>query len=831
MVLTRPDTISSMRYQHTLWILCVLVLSLVGCADGEQEVIYVVITDTPPVAPAVAQQPSVENTATPNLPPTLTPPPAAPTPDIPPEISLQIADRFLRDGRFENAVYTYQIILDQGGVVSAEVRAAAAYNMGQAALREGLFDDAVEALTTLITQFPEDYRVPLGYFLRGDAYSGLNLWAQAIADYEQYLILRPGVIDSYAYERIADAQVNLNQFATALDNYNRATQATRSRVPQAALMEKVAQLHLLNNDIESAVAQYDGILAFAQTYTYRASIDLLAAQTLLNSGDVPRGLLRMERVFNDYEGTPAAYEAMLTLIENGIRLDSYQQGRTFFTAERYTEAIDAFNQFTTEVALTEIPPRLYLQLGQAYRAAGNFDAARVAFRTITEQFPNDVLFGDALLEQGRTFFLEGDIPRAIERYLFVAETYGYLAETAAEAFWRAGYLHGTNDNPSESRAIFLRLAEIYPDSEQARSGLSIAASAAIAEGQSAVAETLYSRLATIATGTQQADAYLNLGQLLRARGDAQGAETAFNQAVAAAPDSYYSARAQDIRDGRTPFTSPTQYVWTFDDAAQVAEAENWIRERFGVVQEGPLWPLSPELEQEPRIIRGRELWAVGAFDEARIEFSDVISDYAQDGLASYQLAIYTRIIGAYRPSITAAANLIILSRTPTLQAPAYLARLRYPAYYGEEIRRITAEYNVDPLLLMSLIRHESLFDTYATAAASEKGLTQVIPGTADYIASQLNWPNYEHRDLFRPYAGIEFGTFYLAEQLNRFDGNVYAALAGYNAGPGRAIDWLSLSGGDPDRFMATITISSTQLYVQLIYNNYAMYRQLYGVDT
>jgi soluble lytic murein transglycosylase-like protein len=57
---------------------------------------------------------------------------------------------------------------------------------------------------------------------------------------------------------------------------------------------------------------------------------------------------------------------------------------------------------------------------------------------------------------------------------------------------------------------------------------------------------------------------------------------------------------------------------------------------------------------------------------------------------------------------------------------------------------------------------------------------------------------------------------------------VIAALAEYNAGPGLAIDWLALSGGDPDLFMSTITIDSTRQYVQLIYRNYNIYRALYG---
>jgi soluble lytic murein transglycosylase len=165
----------------------------------------------------------------------------------------------------------------------------------------------------------------------------------------------------------------------------------------------------------------------------------------------------------------------------------------------------------------------------------------------------------------------------------------------------------------------------------------------------------------------------------------------------------------------------------------------------------------------------------------------------------------------------------------TLEAPPYLARLRYPAYYADVVQAAAERHQVDPLLLLSLIRHESLFDTYATAAAGEKGLTQVIPGTGEYIAQQLNWPDYQHSDLFRPYAGIEFGAYYLGENLRQFEGNVQAALSGYNAGPGRAANWLALSGGDPDQFITAITIDSTRTYVQRIYGFYTIYRALYGV--
>ena len=806
-------------------LLLTLALIVAACsADGAENVTYVIIPageEAPLPADAnVSDSPTAEPTA----------PPPTPTPDTPPEIALQIGDRYLLDGYFENAVYTYQSIVDNGAA-SQDVRAAAALGMGQAALREGLFDYAVQALTTLISQFPDDFRAVQGYFLRGDAYLGLNRWQEAINDFQQYLTLRPGVIDSYVHERIGDAQLALERFDDAFNSFTRAADATRSLVPQLALREKLARLHTLSGQVEQAVAQYDAILAVAQNAPYRATIEFRAAEALLDAGDRNNGLQRMERIFNEYVGQPQAYQAMDILLASGRQLDRYAVGRVSYFSQDYERAIESFNAFTSQMQLAAIPPELHLLLGRSYRAMGNSDAAQVAFQTLIDQHPTDPLFGDALLETGRTYFLSDEIDQAITRYLEIADNYSYLPETAAEALWRAAYLHGTNGNLNESRQLFMRLADAFPESSQASSGLFIAASAALDADDEANAETLYGRLAVTTTGEQQAEAYLQVGRLALERGDARQAESAFSSASAAAPDSYFSARAQDIRDGRAPFTPPDEYVFEFDDLAEVTAAENWLRQTFGAgreLPEGPLWPLSPELEAEPRVVRGRELWAVGAFNEAITEFLDVMGDYREDGIASYQLAIYTRIIGAYYPSIVGAANVIQAAGVATLEAPPYIARMRYPAYYRDVILRITSARDVDPLLLMSLIRHESLFNAHATAAADEKGLTQVIPGTGEYIAGQLNWPNYQHSDLFRPYASVEFGTYYLAEQLQRFNGNVYAALSGYNAGPGRAISWMELSGGDPDRFMSAITISSTRTYIQRIYGSYNIYRELYG---
>lgn len=812
-------------FRHTLfmkdrarYIVPLLALIISGCNLDSTPQIVIVNSDGTPIATVVGdvQQATAVPSAT--LIPTLT---------VAPEVALLAAERSMLNGYYETAVLTYETVLAQGETVPADMRASAAFGLGQSAVREGLFEEAVQALTTFIQDFPDDGRIPQAHFLRGDAYLGLSDWTAAIADFRTYLSLRPDLLNSYALERIADAELALGQESAALESYKAAADASRGLVPWLALRERVAQVYTASQRYGEALAQYDAILEVAQNAPYRAGIELLAARALINDGELDAGLGRMERIFTEYAGLPEAYLAMQTLLENGRTLDSMERARVSFDYGDYTGAIEALNQYTTERPITEVPAEVHLMRGRAYREIGNTQAALTAFQTIIDQYTTDPLFGQALLEQGRTAFIGGDIPGAIERYLAIASTYDYLPE-AAESLWRAGFLYATNGEAEKARPIFERLADTYSDAPQAADGLFLAASAAFNAGDFAAAERYYGELAAKTTGDDRADALLQAGRLAIQRGETQAAAQAFQQAAQSAPDSYYGARARDIMSGQEAFAPPARTTFQFDDLAQVQEAESWLRSTFDISQEEALWYLSPSLENDPRIVRGKELWAVAAYDEARQEFSDIIDDYEDDALASYQLAVFLRGLGPYNASIQAAANVIIAADVGTLDAPPFIARMRYPAYYLDVVQDSSARHNLDPLLLYSLIRHESLFDTNATAAAGEKGLTQVIPSTGEYIASQLRWPDYQHTDLFRPYAGIEFGAFFLSEQVQRFDGNITAALAAYNAGPGRAQQWLDASGGDHDLFLNAITIDSTRLYVQRIYGYYNIYRALYG---
>jgi hypothetical protein len=132
-----------------------------------------------------------------------------------------------------------------------------------------------------------------------------------------------------------------------------------------------------------------------------------------------------------------------------------------------------------------------------------------------------------------------------------------------------------------------------------------------------------------------------------------------------------------------PFQPPAQVTFVFDEANDRAQAEAWLRTTFGLTETGDLSQLDDTLATDARLVRGTELWSVGAFDEAQREISALLEEKrnAGDALASYQLAIYLRDKGALYWSIVAAADVLNAAQVSTLDAPAYIARMRYPAYF------------------------------------------------------------------------------------------------------------------------------------------------------
>ena len=154
-------------------------------------------------------------------------------------------------------------------------------------------------------------------------------------------------------------------------------------------------------------------------------------------------------------------------------------------------------------------------------------------------------------------------------------------------------------------------------------------------------------------------------------------------------------------------------------------------------------------------------------------------------------------------------------------------RILYPLGFEERIQERSDHWKLDPYLVASLIRQESVFVPRTRSPVGARGLMQVMPATGRALA-RLEGVSYRTSRLYDPGVSIRFGTRYLRQLLDRFAERPELALAGYNAGPHRVRDWTDMDMGIPaEVFIEEIPFTETRNYVKLILRNEKIYRRLY----
>ena len=142
---------------------------------------------------------------------------------------------------------------------------------------------------------------------------------------------------------------------------------------------------------------------------------------------------------------------------------------------------------------------------------------------------------------------------------------------------------------------------------------------------------------------------------------------------------------------------------------------------------------------------------------------------------------------------------------------------------------------VEPALVLGIARQESSFDAGTTSPAGARGLMQLMPATAAQIGRKLGVAVAPAALTADPALNLRLGTAYLADLMTQFEAAGPLAIAGYNAGPNRVIEWLG-ANGDPRRkaidmidWIELIPFAETRNYVQRVTENQMIYRARLGL--
>jgi soluble lytic murein transglycosylase len=160
-----------------------------------------------------------------------------------------------------------------------------------------------------------------------------------------------------------------------------------------------------------------------------------------------------------------------------------------------------------------------------------------------------------------------------------------------------------------------------------------------------------------------------------------------------------------------------------------------------------------------------------------------------------------------------------------------LAVMLMAALAGALIRQQAEDKSLDPSLIAGVIYVESRFRDQ-TSHAGAKGLMQLMPATADYIARKSGGTRFVQGDLADPQINISYGSWYLRYLLQHYHGNVALALAAYNAGEGKVDGWWQQATDRGETFsVAThIPFPETRAYVTKVLKARKAYRREYAVE-
>jgi soluble lytic murein transglycosylase len=378
--------------------------------------------------------------------------------------------------------------------------------------------------------------------------------------------------------------------------------------------------------------------------------------------------------------------------------------------------------------------RLYLLMELARDRDDMADQQRIV-DLMESRFPRSQWLAESLFSSGNMYLLKRDYPRAVQYYKYLADHFPD-GKNAPAAHWRAGWLSYRQRLYPDAASLFEDQIQLYPSATETVAALYWRARLyELVDHKPAMAAANYRAIVR----TYQHFFY---AQMSRARLTQLGDTTA--------------VPAPQV-DRIQPLPFP-KLVDTFPaDSPQLAKAR--LLANAG---------LNEYIAQEIAADPDSESWS--ALAEAQI--------YASYG-------------ETYRAMRSLKRALPYAASAPIASIPLAYWRILFPEPYWETIKTESAKNNLDPYFVAALIRQESEFNPSVVSYANAWGLMQLLPSVGRQLAREEGMTHFQTFQLLDPETNIRLGTRYLRQMLDHLGNVPEYALAAYNAGESRVVDWQS----------------------------------------
>jgi soluble lytic murein transglycosylase len=228
------------------------------------------------------------------------------------------------------------------------------------------------------------------------------------------------------------------------------------------------------------------------------------------------------------------------------------------------------------------------------------------------------------------------------------------------------------------------------------------------------------------------------------------------------------------------------------------------------------------MPQELRL--GYELTALSDFADAKLEIDKNRNRKNQQYADALMADLYHASGNMLDTLKTLRLAFPALATVEQDSVPPYFLKMYYPLKYEDWIRKYSDANGVDRFTVMGLIHQESYFNAKAKSAVGATGLMQLMPATGRELAGRFHiTPRLDN-----PETNIRLGTAHFKMLVNLFNGSNELAIASYNAGQGRVMQWRRAAPGKPmDEFIEAIPFRETRTYVKHVVMLASTYKRMY----